>query len=395
MKRKEQRWTATTARLRERVESLEKEKQDLNNKVEELEKINSAQQQRWKQVEVTTKQPTLSQVAKKVDEQWDKIMDTAENQPSSSSSSRQGRKTPLSSTTNSLNIKNQQQIDKPSTSSANSAASSKTSHDKRTRTTGDKKLPSDQSASSSDKVKPAARPVRKSNIHTAPIISNTANTDDTDNDITTDSDMAQLEDDKVVVSSSVLTGLLNQLANKQSESRNSRQQRVRPASARDRRQASLDRERDRTASKDRTSKERRRSRDRLSARETREYHIPALNIYEQDRQEPDGRSSRQGRHEDKQDVKAKQDAAADEGGRRSNNTGSSEPPTVIEVLHDGKRSRTNRPQTSPIKSRNSSSPVRRSQSSRERSMDRRSLRRGYSSEAIDKYSTRSSPVKGK
>lgn len=60
-KRKEQRWTASAARLRDRVESLEKEKQELKVKVEELEKVNAAQKHVWKQIEANSKQ-TVSQV---------------------------------------------------------------------------------------------------------------------------------------------------------------------------------------------------------------------------------------------------------------------------------------------------------------------------------------------
>ena len=59
-KRKEQRWTANTSRLRERVEALEKEKQEMGAKVEELQKINAAHQL-WKQVEVN-KQQSVTQV---------------------------------------------------------------------------------------------------------------------------------------------------------------------------------------------------------------------------------------------------------------------------------------------------------------------------------------------
>lgn len=61
-KRKEQRWTANTGRLRDRVEALEKEKQDLKAKLEEQEKVNAAQQMLWKQVESNSKQQTVTQV---------------------------------------------------------------------------------------------------------------------------------------------------------------------------------------------------------------------------------------------------------------------------------------------------------------------------------------------
>lgn len=63
-KRKEQRWTANTTRLRERVETLEKEKLELKSRVEELEKVISAQQQLWKQATENnnTKQQSITQV---------------------------------------------------------------------------------------------------------------------------------------------------------------------------------------------------------------------------------------------------------------------------------------------------------------------------------------------
>lgn len=63
-KRKEQRWTANTTRLRERVETLEKEKAELKTRFEELEKINSAQQLLWKQATENNnnKQQSVTQV---------------------------------------------------------------------------------------------------------------------------------------------------------------------------------------------------------------------------------------------------------------------------------------------------------------------------------------------
>lgn len=53
-----------TARLRDRIEALEKEKLDLKAKVDELEKITAAQQIMWKQAETNSKQQdrTLQQV---------------------------------------------------------------------------------------------------------------------------------------------------------------------------------------------------------------------------------------------------------------------------------------------------------------------------------------------
>jgi len=65
-KRKEQRWTANTTRLRDRVEALEKEKLELKTKVEELERINLAQSQLWKQAEQNSKQQSVSQVPQSV-----------------------------------------------------------------------------------------------------------------------------------------------------------------------------------------------------------------------------------------------------------------------------------------------------------------------------------------
>lgn len=64
-KRKEQRWTASAARLRERVESLEKEKSELKVKMEELEKVNAAQKHVWKQVEASSKQ-SVTQVCRHI-----------------------------------------------------------------------------------------------------------------------------------------------------------------------------------------------------------------------------------------------------------------------------------------------------------------------------------------
>lgn len=283
----------------------------------------------------------LIKVAKKVDEQWDKIMDGVENQ------TRQGRKTPLASNTQSLNVKNKSKDSKQTTSTSHSTVSSKADSDKKA--ASDQRLNSELSSSSEKAINVSKHPApRSARIHTAPIITSN-NTDDTDNDITTDSDMAHTEDDKVVVSSSVLTGLLAQLASKQVDGR-SRHAFPRPASARDRRQVS--RERERTTSKDRPSKDRQRSRDRLrsrerpSARENADDRVAALALINQDRQEPDGRSSRQGRPEEKvvssKSVRPAEPppppAKLESEGRcsghsldRGNNTGSSEPPTVIEV----------------------------------------------------------------
>lgn len=275
-------------------------------------------------------------------------MDGVENQPSSSSSSRQGRKTPLASNTQSLNIKNKVKDSKQTTSSS-STVSSKANNERKA-ATADKRV-SNEFSSSSEKVVKKQPALRSAKIHTAPALPSN-NTDDTDNDITTDSDMAHTEDDKVVVSSSVLTGLLAQLAGKQTEGR-SRRSHPRPASAREHRQSSRDH--DRAASKDRLQvKDRQRSRDRLRSRDqsgVREtsVEVPVLTLINQDRQEPDGRSSRQGKSEEKTSStsKASKSTAAEAApaklttereGRRSgnsldrgNNTGSSEPPTVIEV----------------------------------------------------------------
>lgn len=278
-----------------------------------------------------------TQVARKVDGQWDKIMDGVENQPSSSSSSRQGRKTPLASNTRSLNVKNKSSDSKElataSTASVTASLASKTAEKK---LSADAKPSNDHSASSSERAKPTGAVHRARNVHhTAPVVASHM-TDDTDNDITTDSDMAQTEDDKIVVSSSVFKGLIAQLANKQTDSRQARHSRGRPASARERRQTSRERDSQRSA-----SGTRRRLRDRQEADAS-----SAVPLLEQDRQEPDGRSSRQGRLEEKLDLKATtRKKSAESPSRavpessprrgqsleRGNNTGSSEPPTVIEV----------------------------------------------------------------
>lgn len=304
-------------------------------------------------------------VAKKVDEQWEKIMDGVENQPSSSSS-RQGRKTPLASNTQSLNVKKNNKAKSDSKhSTSSSTVSSKASNERKPSATDNKRVNNEFSSSSEKVVKNAAVP-RSARIHTAPALP-TNNTDDTDNDITTDSDMAHTEDDKVVqVSSSVLTGLLAQLAaagkqtagQQQTEGKQrSRHSHPRPASARDYRQQSRDR--DQTVSKDRQqTKDRQRSRDRLRSRErsaVRESGVDQasmLTLINQDRPEPDGRSSRQGGKSEEntsspskgfRSTVAPEPAAtvtkpSESEGRRSghsldrgNNTGSSEPPTVIEV----------------------------------------------------------------
>lgn len=221
-------------------------------------------------------------------------MDSAENPPSSSSSSRQGRKTPLSSNTHSLNVAKS----KPSQSSTatnsktvtNSQSASIKPADKRL-----KKLASDHSASSSEKVKPAA--VRRvSAAHTAPVIGS-AYTDDTDNDVTTDSDMAHTEEDEKKNNAVIVSGLLSDLAAKKQESKSRSTRQVRPVSAQGHHSSS----RDRGSSRDRhTSYERARDRHRSRDRGTKkERDVPSLTLLEQDRQEPDGRSSRQGKGEDK------------------------------------------------------------------------------------------------
>lgn len=284
------------------------------------------------------------QVAKKLDAQWDIIMDGVENQPSSSSSSRQGQKTPLSSNTRSLNVKNKSVSGEESAAAPSSSApllASKTLEKKSNIT--EKKPSGDHSASSSERVKPASAVHRARNVyHTAPAAASHF-TDDTDNDITTDSDMAQLEDDKIVVSSSVFKGLIAQLANKQTDSRQPRHPRGRPASARERRQVSRERDSHRSASGTRrSSRDSFRSRDRPAHQESDAATLPPM---EQDRQEPDGRSSRQGRLEERLDSKMARKKSAEsplktvvmessQRGQsldRGNNTGSSEPPTVIEV----------------------------------------------------------------
>ena len=226
-------------------------------------------------------------------------MDSAENQPSSSSSSRQGRKTPLSSNTHSLNVlKN-----KPSQSSTNTktATNSQSQANSNKPTSSDnkrvKKLASDHSASSSEKVKPAAVVRRVSAAHTAPVIGS-AHTDDTENDITTDSDMAHTEEDeKSRGNAAVISTLLADLATKKHDKPSTKSSRhVRPVSAQGHHSSS----KERGSSRDRhTSHERMRDRHRSRDRGKREREVPALPLHEQDRQEPDGRSSRQGRGEDK------------------------------------------------------------------------------------------------
>ncbi|XP_067937747.1 centromere protein J-like [Watersipora subatra] len=397
-KRKEQRWTANTSRLRDRVETLEKEKQELSAKLEEQQKVNAAQQQLWKQSEISSKQPTITQVAKKVDEKWNKIKDSVENQSGSSVSSRHSHRTPLSSTTHSLNVRNN-----PSSHSGTltpSVISAKV--EDRKRKPPERKLVSDHSASSSDRLKSGTAAGKHNIAHTAPVLG-TAYTDDTDNDVTTDSDMAQPE----VHKKEVIAQPTEDSSSKVKERLSSRSTRARPASAQDRRKTS----RDRTTSRDRyTSYENIRTRDRQQSRERtsgRVREVPALPL---DRQEPDGRSSRQGRAEDKSDSKAIADhnttVRKETGSRhsgqsldRGNNTGSSEPPTVIEIMDDGRRSRYDRPQTSPLRTKRNQSPLRRSKSSRDRSTDRPNLKHGYSSDAINDQrlsslnSSYSSPVK--
>ena len=276
-------------------------------------------------------------VAKKVDEQWNKIKESAENQPSSSTSSRQGNRTPLASNTHSLNVKNTQTTSQSGTLTP--SISSSKAEDKKRRSTGERKLLNDHSASSSERLKPASGPTwHNSAVQTAPVVG-TVYTDDTDNDVTTDSDMAHTEvDDKRAAAKD----LIDSKTSKRQEV-SSRSSRARPASAQDRHKSS----RDRTSSKDRYSSrekisrshDRQRSRDRVSSRVR---DVPALPL---DRQEPDGRSSRQGRVEDKSDSKRGQVSGEkltkkESEGRRSgqsldrgNNTGSSEPPTVIEVIN--------------------------------------------------------------
>lgn len=318
-------------------------------------------------------------------------MDSAENPPSSSSSSRQGRKTPLSSNTHSLNVlKN-----KPSQSSTNSKTvthSQPQSNNNKPSLVDNKrakKLTSDHSASSSERVRPGAVVKRVSAVHTAPVIGS-AYTDDTDNDVTTDSDMAHTEEDEKTKGNAVVIShlLADLVTKKEKPSKSSRN--VRPASAQGHHSSS----RDRGSSRDRhTSHERMRDRHRSRDRSKREREVPALPLHEQDRPEPDGRSSRQGRADDKtsdskshgrsspvrhvtssdrqrsssdrhttsidrhttstdrhptsgdrhstsRDRHRKGDIEPSKPERRSgqsldrgNNTGSSEPPTVIEVSH--------------------------------------------------------------
>lgn len=52
-------------------------------------------------------------------------------------------------------------------------------------------------------------------------------------------------------------------------------------------------------------------------------------------------------------------------------------------MDDGRRSRYDRPQTSPLRTKRNQSPLRRSKSSRDRSTDRPNLKHGYSSDAIN------------
>ena len=61
---------------------------------------------------------------------------------------------------------------------------------------------------------------------------------------------------------------------------------------------------------------------------------------------------------------------------------------MLQILEDGRRSRTDRPRPSPVRAsphrlNRHTSPIRRAQSSRDRSSDRPTIRRGYSTEALD------------
>lgn len=227
-------------------------------------------------------------------------------------------------------------------SQSGTLVSSTKGEERKRRVPGDRKLVSDISASSSDRVKPVNGTTRHTSVaHTEPV-KGTVYTDDTDNDITTDSDMAQTEVDEKRSGS---TRLLKDIASKKQETLASRPNRTRPTSAQDRRRVP----REHTSSRDRhTSRENARSRDRHRSRDrviSRERDIPSLPL---DRQEPDGRSSRQGRVEDKSDSKgsvgpsshtsshrqSRKESESRRSGQsldRGNNTGSSEPPTVIEV----------------------------------------------------------------
>lgn len=152
------------------------------------------------------------------------------------------------------------------------------------------------SASSSERVRGSVHQI--SAAHTAPVVGS-AYTDDTDNDVTTDSDMMNEERN----SKSKLNHLLEELSSAKKDTRSSQIVSNRPSSAREQRATSRDRHesRERGSSRNRRSRERdsshdhgsrMRSRDRNASQDRSESYrtsrrshsareVPALNLYDQ------------------------------------------------------------------------------------------------------------------